>query len=150
MDINAVEIDVRFNEQDEMGMVHHSVYYIWFEIARYNFAANLLGITYENLKKSNFFVPVIHSECKYLNMVRFPDTVMVKCYYEPSEKNIITLHYEVFSKKTGKKAAYGKTINVFVNSNGKLLVCTPEAFKKGFKNAENNEQYLWNKNKQIR
>ena len=32
-----VKIRVRYKETDKMGVVHHSNYYIWFEVARTEF-----------------------------------------------------------------------------------------------------------------
>lgn len=51
MNDNEIEFYVRFNEQDDMGIVHNSVYYIWFEMARNNFAYHILDADYQELKK---------------------------------------------------------------------------------------------------
>ena len=126
MNENIVEIPVRFNEQDEMGIVHNSVYYIWFEIARNNFAYSILDMSYQELKEMGIQSPVIHSECNYIRPARFMDIVQVKCCYEPSEKNILTLYYEVINKETLQKLATGKTVNVFLNSTGRLMVERPQ------------------------
>jgi acyl-CoA thioester hydrolase len=144
MEPNTVEIEVRFNEQDEMGIAHHSTYYIWFEIARYHFADNILGIGYEDLKKSGVLVPVVHAECKYLKPARYPDRLIVKCYYEPAEKSALILHYEIFRKTTGEKLAYGKTINVFTNMQGRLLLNIPDRFRGGLAEVSRKPGCIWN------
>ncbi len=151
MDINIVEINVRFNEQDEMGVVHNSVYYVWFEIARYNFAMQALGITYDELKKTGILVPVIHSECQYRKPARFPDNLIVKCFYEPTDKSLLILHYEVIRKNTEEILSYGKTINAFITFNGNLLVCMPEIFKNPLNKMLNKHpEFIWDNSKKNR
>jgi acyl-CoA thioester hydrolase len=142
--VNEVEIDVRFNEVDEMGIVHNSVYLIWFEIARYSFAAAALGITYSKMSDSKLLVPVIHSECKYLNAVSFPDRVRIKTFFEPTPKAVLMLHYLAFSDRSCKKVAYGKTVNAFTSAQGRLLLQFPAALQDKFENTNINlTPYTW-------
>jgi len=140
---NVTEIPVRFSEQDEMGLVHHSAYYIWFEIARFNFAASVLNITYETLKHCGFFVPIIQCQCRYFLPVRFPNRVRVWVYYEASSRAIITLHYIVRNIDDSLIHAYGKTVNAFTSHEGKMCVNTPVAFRDGLHSAGNNEKIVW-------
>lgn len=141
--LNEVEINVRFNEQDDMGIVHNSVYYIWFEIARNNFASNFLDINYEAIGKIGIMSPVIHSECDYLKPARFPDRIRVKCFFEPSEKNVFILHYIVENVETREKLAVGKTINVFTNLQGKLLIKRPDFLVRAIEKTSDRVDLIW-------
>lgn len=40
MNITEVKIRVRYKETDQMGVVHHTNYYTWFEVARTEFMRN--------------------------------------------------------------------------------------------------------------
>lgn len=145
MDINEVEIQVRFNEMDEMGIVHNSVYYIWFEIARYNFAMKALGIQYQDLKDMGVLVPVIHSECQFKRPAVYPDQLKVSCFLEPTDKAILILHYKIVRVGTNELIAVGKTMNAFTDMNGRLRVTLPEFVKKAIKETEMNSRLLWRK-----
>ena len=48
--INRLEITARYAETDMMGIIHHSVYPVWFEAARTEFI-KMTGITYSELEK---------------------------------------------------------------------------------------------------
>ena len=45
-------IDVRYAETDQMGVVHHSVYAVWFEQARTEFFKTV-GSTYADVERGN-------------------------------------------------------------------------------------------------
>ncbi len=45
----TARIEVRYAETDQMGIVHHSVYAIWFEQARTEFFRTA-GASYANMK----------------------------------------------------------------------------------------------------
>lgn len=140
---NNIEINVRFNEQDEMGIVHNSVYYIWFEIARINFASNILDISYEELKKMGIQSPVVYSDCKYIKPAKFPDKLEINCYYVPTEKNMLILRYEVIRKNTGELLAIGRTENVFIDRQGRLLVQRPDFLQRAIKCVYESEELIW-------
>ena len=48
--ISETKITVRYAETDQMGIVHHSVYPIWYEAARTE-AVKKIGMTYSSLEK---------------------------------------------------------------------------------------------------
>ncbi len=131
---NEIEFYVRFNEQDDMGIVHNSVYYIWFEMARNNFAYQILDADYQELKEMGIVLPVIHSECKYKKPARFGDKVRVTCLYEPTKINVLKLHYVVRNAVTDEILAIGETENAFTTLEGKLLLNCPPVFDKALKN----------------
>lgn len=143
MNDNEIEFYVRFNEQDDMGIVHNSVYYIWFEMARNNFAYHILDADYQELKKMGIVLPVIHSECNYEKPARFGDRISVTCLYEPCEKNILKLHYIVRNAISKDILAVGVTENVFTTLDGKLLIERPQVFEKAFKRIP--DEYVYKK-----
>ena len=52
----SVDIRVRYEETDKMGVVYHSNYFIWFEVARVGLLDEF-KILIQNLKKLVFFSP---------------------------------------------------------------------------------------------
>lgn len=133
MEDNIIRIPVRFNETDMMGIVHNSVFFIWFEIARNYFAYNVLDLNFDQIRELGISAPVVHSECDYLHVVKYPQTVIVKCYYEKTESARLIIHYEVYCQETNKLVARGKTINVFLNREGKLLINKPDFIQRAEK-----------------
>ena len=63
--INRLEITARYAETDMMGIIHHSVYAVWFEAARTEFI-KMTGISYTQLEKSGIMLPLSELCCKYI------------------------------------------------------------------------------------
>ena len=47
--INTINIVPRYAETDKMGIVHHSVYAIWYELARTEYF-NKIGLRYDEIE----------------------------------------------------------------------------------------------------
>ena len=47
---SAIEVEVRYQETDQMGVVYHGNYFTWFEIARVQLLEDL-GCPYRELEK---------------------------------------------------------------------------------------------------
>ena len=50
----SVDIRVRYQETDKMGVVHHASYFTWFEEARVTLLDEL-GCPYKDLENDDFF-----------------------------------------------------------------------------------------------
>ena len=48
--ITETTIDVRYPDCDRMGIVHHAVYPVWYEIARMDFFAKM-GFSYADMNR---------------------------------------------------------------------------------------------------
>ena len=46
---SEVDIEVRYKETDQMGVVHHSNYLVWFELARTHHC-RIAGMAYRNME----------------------------------------------------------------------------------------------------
>ena len=58
------KITVRYAETDQMGVVHHAVYPVWFEAARTEFI-KVIGITYSEMERMGILLPVYELTVKY-------------------------------------------------------------------------------------
>lgn len=81
MDINKTSIEVRYQETDQMGIVYHANYLIWFEIGRTKFIEQL-GFQYAEMEKSNIVSPVIDIQISYKRPATYGDTVTVYTWLE--------------------------------------------------------------------
>ena len=59
------QIRVRYAETDQMGVVYHSNYFPYFEVARAE-SIRQLGFTYADMEKMGVIMPVIEVQCRYL------------------------------------------------------------------------------------
>ena len=54
MTVNHTEIEVRYQETDQMGVVYHANYLVWFEIGRTKFIEQL-GFKYAEMERTELF-----------------------------------------------------------------------------------------------
>jgi acyl-CoA thioester hydrolase len=74
------DVRVRFAETDAQGIVHNSVYLVWFELARIDYLARFRG-GYPGLREDGIEALTIESHVRYLAVARFDDrlTIRARC-----------------------------------------------------------------------
>ena len=71
------EIEVRYSETDQMGVVYHSNYLVWMEIGRTNFLKDV-GFNMMDFEKIGYLFPVYSMEIKFLNPARYGESIRVE------------------------------------------------------------------------
>jgi acyl-CoA thioester hydrolase len=74
----ATEARVRFAETDAQGIAHHSVYLVWFELARIEYLARFRG-GYPELQAEGIEALTIESHVRYLAPARFDERLTLRC-----------------------------------------------------------------------
>lgn len=118
MYVNETRIKVRYVETDQMGIVHHSNYYSWFEVGRTEFFEQM-GMSYKDIEEQGILLPLIESACYYKEPARYQDKILVRTWIESLGAVRMTFCYEVIREEDKKLLASGKTVHAFVNSNFK-------------------------------
>ena len=93
----SVDIRVRYKETDKMGVVYHSNYFAWFEIARINFARRV-RVSVCELEKDGFFLPVLSCDATFHQPAFFDDRLTVDVRIEKVPTVRIEALYEVRKK----------------------------------------------------
>lgn len=113
---STIEVKVRYQETDQMGVVYHGNYFTWFEIARVQLLEDL-GCPYRELEKKGYFLPVLHCSCDFIKPSRFGDDLRIDVNLLSFIKIRLSLVYVV--SKENEIIARGKSIHAFVDRNGK-------------------------------
>src|SRR4051794_40022517 len=108
-----IEISVRFNEADPLGIVWHGHYVRYFEDGREAFG-NKYGLGYLDVYKQGFIVPIVSINCNYKRSLRYGERVIVETKYIPTEAAKISFDFELFNANTGELVATGNTVQVFL------------------------------------
>lgn len=74
---HEIEIDVRYYETDGQGVVHHSNYFQYFELARVEML-KAMGHDYAEFEREGTFLVVHSISCKYLRPARFGDRLRIQ------------------------------------------------------------------------
>ena len=77
MFITETEMRVRYAETDQMGVVYHSNFFLYFESARAE-SIRQLGFTYAGMEKMGIVMPVVDVHCKYLRPAVYDDLLTIK------------------------------------------------------------------------
>jgi acyl-CoA thioester hydrolase len=111
MFVTESTVRVRYAETDQMGVVYHSHYFQYFEVARAE-AIRELGFTYADMEKMGTIMPVIEVQCRYLRPALYDDLLTIKVILkELPVHHKIEFHQEVYNEKaellvTGKVVLY--------------------------------------------
>jgi len=130
--ITETRFPVRYAETDQMGIVHHSVYPIWFECGRTDFIKHY-GIAYNELEELGLMLPLIRLTCEYKNPVKYGDSVLVKTRLIKATKVRLVLGYEVYAENKNLFCVNGTTEHAWTATYLKPVNISkyrPEIFKK--------------------
>ncbi|RKY41870.1 MAG: acyl-CoA thioesterase [Candidatus Makaraimicrobium thalassicum] len=130
MNKHSVELRVRYQETDQMGVVYYANYLVWFEIARTEFF-RARGVEYRKIEEQDkIYIPVVEAQCRYRSPLRYDDLVTITTELTNVTATRITFGYEV--KKNGKITATGSTRHAFVDKKG-TPIPIPAKVKKAFR-----------------
>ena len=106
------KIEVRYQETDQMGVVYHGNYLVWFEIGRTEYI-NKLGLKYTELEGLGYYSPVIDINIHYKKPVTYGQTVTIKTSLESYDGIRTVYAYEIYDEK-GVLAVTGNSTHVVV------------------------------------
>ncbi|GAB1373319.1 thioesterase family protein [Bacteroidales bacterium] len=136
MFISELTFEVRYYETDMMGIVHHSNYIRYFEIARTK-ALKDLGLPIEKIESSGIMMPVIHVECDYKIPVKMGEEIRIISRIKELPRVKFTIDSDIFNEK-GEKVACGSVTLGFIHSGNRRPTRVPEfvldVFSPYFKN----------------
>jgi acyl-CoA thioester hydrolase len=106
------EITVRYAETDQMGIVHHANYFVWFELGRVTWC-RARGFIYRDFEKEeDRFMMVGEVSCRYKAAARFEDDLLIRTAVASVTDKVIRFQYEVRDKNTGRLLATGESAHV--------------------------------------
>jgi acyl-CoA thioester hydrolase len=130
-DYADAQIRVRYAETDQMGVVYHSNYFVWFEIGRVELCRQL-GFEYKKMEaEDDSYIVVAQASCRYKRPARFDDLLTVRTRVAGWQRRMIRFAYEVFQQSSAEPLATGETLHVICDHLGhpKSL---PEKYRKYF------------------
>jgi acyl-CoA thioester hydrolase len=125
-----IEVEVRYAETDQMRVVHHANYVVWFELARTRLCA-LSGYHYAEIEKLGYLLMVTGVEVRYRKPARYGDTVRVACWGERLASRGVRFAYEVL--KDGELLATGATDHIWIEAATGRPCRTPEPLREPFR-----------------
>ena len=123
------KIKVRYVESDQMGIVHHSNYPIFFEEARVYWLEKF-DLAYHQLEKDGLMLPIYDLQLKYHAPAYFGDNLNVEVSLSDLSSVKIKFDYRIYNQNE-KLITTGSTILVFMDATSrKPIRCPNELYQK--------------------
>ena len=104
---HTTTVRVRYGETDQMGVVYHPNYFLYFETGRTELMRSA-GIAYSELEKSGVFLVVTEASCRYRAAARYDQELRILTRVEEVGKATVTFSYRVVGPD-GTLLAEGRT-----------------------------------------
>jgi acyl-CoA thioester hydrolase len=114
---SVVRVRVRFGETDLMGVVHHSSYLAYMEVARIEWLRRR-GITYASMAEHGVHLPVVELSLKYRAPARFDDEIDVETTLAEVGAVSVRFDYRIVRAADGTLCTEGMTRLACVDNRG--------------------------------
>ena len=116
---HTITIVPRYSETDQAGVIHHSVYPVWFEMGRTELLrAN--GLAYKDLEKTGVLFVVAELHIKYRRPAKYDEKLQLVTTCSTVTASKIEHTYQLTRLADGVILIEGSTILACVNAKGKV------------------------------
>ena len=124
-----VRLRVRYAETDQMGVVYHANYVVWFEVGRVELLRSL-GFRYRDMERNeDCHIAVVDVRCRYKAPAMYDDEIVVRTELKNVRESLLHFGYEVLRAEDSTLLAEGETTHIVVNSKFEKTVL-PEKYAK--------------------
>jgi acyl-CoA thioester hydrolase len=114
--VYETNLRVRYAETDQMGVVYHSNYIVWFEVGRVEMLRQL-GFSYSEMEKQDgIHIAVVDVRCRYKAPAHYDELVTIRTQLLNVRESLLHFGYEVIRDPDGILLAEGETVHIVVNS----------------------------------
>ena len=116
---HAIDITPRYAETDKAGVIHHSVYPVWFEMGRTELL-RINGLAYKDLEEGGIFFVVAELSIKYRRPATYdqPLQLLTTCSKVTASRAEHT--YQLSDKTTGRLLTEAHSTIACVDTQGQL------------------------------
>ncbi|MGB8887921.1 MAG: thioesterase family protein [Candidatus Korobacteraceae bacterium] len=133
-EIFETRLRVRYAETDQMGVVYHSNYIVWFEVGRVEMMRQL-GFTYSEMEKQDgTHIAVVDVRCRFKTPARYDELITLRTRLLNVRESLLHFGYDVVREADGAILAEGETIHLVVDSAFKRIRL-PQKYLPAFRQA---------------
>jgi acyl-CoA thioester hydrolase len=124
-------VRVRYAETDQMGVVYHANYLVWFEVGRVDFIREL-GLDYRSMEREDgAMIAVVEARARYKSPARYDDELAVRTRLLNVRGSIIRFGYSVVRLADDVELCEGETVHIVVDREMRKRAM-PEKYKERF------------------
>ncbi|MGM9786155.1 MAG: acyl-CoA thioesterase [Candidatus Cryptobacteroides sp.] len=121
---SELELDVRYYETDQMGIVHHSNYIRYFECGRSDMMEKA-GLPISKVEEAGVVLPVVSVECRYRMPAKMGDRIRIVTMIDKVPMAKLVVRNEIYNA-AGNLLCEGKVILGFLDAVTRRPVRCPE------------------------
>ncbi len=115
--VHETKLRARYAETDQMGIVYHSNFVIWFEVGRVELFRSL-GFTYDVMERQDgCHLPVVDLRVRFKSPARYDDEVIIRTSVKNLRNSLLHFGYEVLRAKDRTLLAEGETTHIVTDEN---------------------------------
>jgi len=122
---------VRYAETDQMGVVYHSNYIIWFEVGRVEMLRQL-GFSYRDMEtQDGTHIAVAEVRCRFKAPALYDDRILVRTRLLNVRDSLLHFGYEILRDGDATLLAQGETVHLVVDDEFRRMPL-PAKFRQPF------------------
>ena len=107
-------VRVRYAETDQMGVVYHANYLVWFEVGRVELIRQM-GLDYKAMEREEGCgIAVVEVNCRYKSPARYDDQLVVRTRITGTRGSVVKFGYSIVRAVDGVLLCEGSTTHVVV------------------------------------
>ena len=108
-------IRVRYAETDQMGVVYHANYLVWFEVGRVELIRQL-GLDYRTMEQEEGVgIAVVEANVRYRAPARYDEELLIRTHIAAVRGSVIRFGYKLYRAADDQLLAEGTTTHVCVD-----------------------------------
>ena len=115
--IHEIQLRVRYDDSDPMGLLHHAKYFTYFEIARTEMLRSLGG-NYRKMEEDGLFAVVVKAECRYRKPARYDDVLAIRV--RVGRITLAKIEHEYTVLRDGQQLAQALVTLALVDRDGQI------------------------------
>ena len=130
---SETRLRVRYAETDQMGVVYHANYFVWFEVGRVELMREL-GVSYREMEQEGCMIAVVDVRCRYKSPARYDDELVVRTQLKNVRETLVHFSYELVRASDGTLLAEAETTHIVIDNEMKVS-SLPEKYAGVFRRA---------------
>jgi acyl-CoA thioester hydrolase len=128
LEYHDTSVRVRYAETDQMGVVYHANFLVWFEVGRVELM-RAMGVEYKRMEaEDDCQIVVAEVQCRYHHPARYDQVLRVRTRIAETKNRVIRFSYEISCQTSAQLLASGQTVHVICGRNGKPKLL-PEKYR---------------------
>jgi acyl-CoA thioester hydrolase len=128
--VSEARVRVRYAETDQMGVVYHSNYLIWFEVGRVELIRQM-GLDYKQMEEDGCGISVVDVHARYRAPARYDDELVIETRLLAARGPVVKFGYRILRVGDGVLLCEGETMHVCVGKDMKKM-CLPPKYAERF------------------